>query len=356
MPPADTKIIALYIDFENIEIGLQKQHKTMFRIEPVINKLSELGVVRIRKAYADWVKNRDYRESLLSYGIELIEKPSLNTEGKNGADIKLTIDAVETAILNPNINTFAIISGDSDFLSLIQKLRENGKYVIILSGEAFTSRLIIKNCDEFISYELIAGIRAADYAQDTTLQKELSHAIDLLRDSVQLLEDEGKQLDYAGIKIKMLQIDPTFTEKKIGFSSFGSFVKSVSENRQLDIEITQIDGISYVKSNLDDEDSGDFETRVPTKKEWKVIFEALQMFFSEGKGKKSEGNRWILMSYLNRRRDVGLLQISNRAINDALQVLIDQGIIAKKKGAGFSPYLMPEDFEERKKGFLANLK
>jgi len=353
---SDTKVIALYIDFENIEIGLQKQHKTRFQIEPIINKLSELGVVRVRKAYADWVKNKEYRESLLNYGIELIEKPSLNTEGKNGADIKLTIDAVETAITNPNINTFAIVSGDSDFLSLIQKLRENGKYVIILSGEAFTSKLIIKNCDEFISYELIADIHEAEYKQETTLQKELSHAIDLLKDSLRLLEDEGKHLDYAGIKIKMLQIDPTFTEKKIGFSSFGNFIKSVSENRQLDIEITQIDGISYVKSNLNEEDGEEYETRMPTKKEWKVIFEALQMFFSEGKGKKSEGNPWILFSYLNRRRDVGLLQISKKSIREVIQMLIDKDIILKKRGSGFPPYIMPDDFETKKKEFLANVK
>ena len=353
---SDTKVIALYIDFENIEIGLQKQHKTKFQIEPIINKLSELGVVRIRKAYADWVKNKEYRESLLNYGIELIEKPSLNTEGKNGADIKLTIDAVETAITNPNINTFAIVSGDSDFLSLIQKLRENGKYVIILSGEAFTSKLIIKNCDEFISYELIADIHETEYKKDTTLQKELSHAIDLLKDSIRLLEDEGKPMDYAGIKTKMLQIDPTFTEKKIGFTSFGNFIKSISDNKQLDIEITLIDGISFVKSNLNDDDSGEFETRSPTKKEWRVIFEAIQMYFVEGKGKKTEGNYWILMSYLNRRRDVGLLQISNKSMKDALQFLVDNNIVLKKKETGFSPYVIPEDFETKKKEFLANLK
>lgn len=353
---SDTKVIALYIDFENIEIGLQKQHKTKFSIEPIINKLSELGVIRIRKAYADWVKNKDYRESLLNYGIELIEKPSLNTEGKNGADIKLTIDAVETAITNANINTFAIVSGDSDFLSLIQKLRENGKYVIILSGEAFTSKLIIKNCDEFISYELIADIHEPESRKETSLQKDLSHAIDLLKDALRLLEDEGKQLDYAGIKIKMLQIDPTFTEKKIGFSSFGNFIKSVSENKQLDIEIMQIDGVSYVKSNLNDEDGEEFETRPPTKKEWKVILEALQMFFNDGKGKKSEGNPWILFSYLNRRKDVGMLQISKKSIRDAIQVLIDRDLIHKKRGAGYSPYLMPEDFEEKKDKFLSGLK
>lgn len=353
---SDTKVIALYIDFENIEIGLQKQHKTKFQIDPIINKLSELGVIRVRKAYADWVKNKDYRENLLNYGIELIEKPSLNTEGKNGADIKLTIDAVETAITNPNINTFAIVSGDSDFLSLIQKLRENGKYVIILSGEAFTSKLIIKNCDEFISYELIAGIHEAELRPETTLQKDLSHAIDLLKDALRLLEDEGKQLDYAGIKIKMLQIDPTFTEKKIGFSSFGNFIKSVSENKQLDIEIIQIDGVSFVRSNMNDEDGEEFETRPPTKKEWKVILEALQMFFNDGKGKKSEGNPWILFSYLNRRKDVGMLQISKKSIRDAIQVLIDKDLIHKKRGAGYSPYLMPEDFEERKNKFLAGLK
>jgi uncharacterized protein (TIGR00288 family) len=352
----DTKVIALYIDFENIEIGLQKQYKTKFKIEPIINKLSELGVVRIRKAYADWVKNQDYRESLLNYGIELIEKPSLNSEGKNGADIKLAIDAVETAILNPNINTFAIVSGDSDFLSLIQKLRESGKYVIILSGDAFTSKLIIKNCDEFISYELIANINEPEERKDTSLQKELSHAIDLLKDALRLLEDDGKQLDYAGIKIKMLQIDPTFTEKKIGFSSFGNFIKSVIENKQLDIEITQIKGISYVKSNLNEEDGEEFETRAPTKKEWKVIFDAVQMFFNQGKGKKSEGNPWILFSYLDRRRDVGLLPISKGAIREALQVLIEQGIISKKKSSGVSPYILSEDFENKKNEFLKTIK
>jgi uncharacterized protein (TIGR00288 family) len=351
----DTKVIALYIDFENIEIGLEKQYKTKFKIEPIINKLSELGVVRIRKAYADWVKNQDYRESLLNYGIELIEKPSLNSEGKNGADIKLAIDAVETAILNPNINTFAIVSGDSDFLSLIQKLRESGKYVIILSGDAFTSKLIIKNCDEFISYELIANIHETDQ-KDTSLQKELSHAIDLLKDALRILEDEGKQLDYAGIKIKMLQIDPTFTEKKIGFSSFGNFIKSVIENKQLDIEITQIKGISYVKSNLDEEDGEEFETRAPTKKEWKIIFEAVEMFFAQGKGKKSEGNPWILLSYLDRRRDVGLLPISKISIRDALQSMIEHGVILKKKGSGVAPYSLPADFEQMKKEFLATIK
>ena len=351
----DTKVIALYIDFENIEIGLQKQYKTTFKIEPIINKLSELGVVRIRKAYADWVKNQDYRESLLNYGIELIEKPSLNTEGKNGADIKLAIDAVETAILNPNINTFAIVSGDSDFLSLIQKLRESGKYVIILSGDAFTSKLIIKNCDEFISYELIAGIHETEDKKDTTLRKELSHAIDLLKDALRILEDEGKHLDYAGIKIKMLQIDPTFTEKKIGFPSFGNFIKSVSENKQLDIEIIPIDGISYVKSNLNEDDGEEFETRPPTKKEWKIIIDAVQMFFTEGKGKKSEGNPWILLSYLDRRRDVGLLSISKRSMRDALHTLIENGLIQKKKGTGVSPYLLSADFENKKKEFLTKL-
>lgn len=352
---SDTKVIALYIDFENIEIGLQKQHKIKFQIEPIINTLSELGVVRVRKAYADWVVNRDYRESLLSYGIELIEKPSLNTEGKNGADIKLTIDAVETAITNPNINTFAIVSGDSDFLSLIQKLRENGKYVIILSGEAFTSKLIIKNCDEFISYELIANIRKSEHQEETSLQKDLSHAIDLLKDSLRLLEDEGNKLDYSGIKTKMLQIDPTFTEKKIGFSSFGNFIKSVSENKQLEIEIIPIDGVPYVRSNLNDDDEG-FESRPPSKKEWKVIFDAIQVFFTEGKGKKSEGNPWILISYLKTRRDVGLLPISNKSIRDAIQLLIDKDIIHRKKGSGPSPLHRPENFENRKKDFLNSLK
>lgn len=349
----DQKVLALFIDFENIERGLRNQYKTDFQIEPIIEKLSEMGAIRIRKAYADWVLNKRYREPLINYGLELIEKPAMFSNGKNGADIKLAIDSVETAISNPHINTFAIVSGDSDFLSLIQKLRELGKYIIIISGEAFTSRLMMKNCDEFISYELIANIKGKAQKEDLSLETEVSEAIELLRNAIRILEDEGKKTDFASIKFKILQLDPSFTEKKIGFSSFGSFIKSVSGNKQLDMEVDLIDGIWYVKSNFTDDDNEDYETRPPTKKEWKIILEAIQTFFEEGRGKKTEGNAWILHAYLNKRRNFGLLPLSNEALDDAVQVLIDKELLVRHKEDGkYAPYSLPDDFERRKNVFL----
>jgi len=352
----DQKVLALFIDFENIERGLKGQYKTDFRIEPIIEKLSEVGAIRVRKAYADWVLNKKYREPLMNYGLELIEKPAIFSNGKNGADIKLAIDSVEIAINNPHINTFAIVSGDSDFLSLIQKLRELGKYIIIISGEAFTSKLMMKNCDEFISYELIADIKGKVQKEDLSLETEVSGAIELLRNAIRILEDEGKKTDFASIKFKILQLDPSFTEKKIGFSSFGSFIKSVAENKQLDIEVDLINGIWYVKSNSIEDDNDGYETRTPTRKEWKIIIETLQTFFEEGRGKKTEGNAWILYAYLNKRRSFGLLPLSKEALDDAVQVLISKGLLIQHNGEDkYSPYSLPDDFEQRKNVFLEGL-
>lgn len=353
---ADQKVLALFIDFENIERGLKGQYKTDFQIQPIIEKLSEVGAIRVRKAYADWVQNKNYREPLMNYGLELIEKPAIFSNGKNGADIKLAIDSVETAINNPHINTFVIVSGDSDFLSLIQKLRELGKYIIIVSGEAFTSKLMMKNCDEFISYELIADIKGKGQKGDLSLETEVSGAIELLRNAIRILEDEGKKTDFASIKFKILQLDPSFTEKKIGFSSFGSFIKSVSENKQLDMEVDLINGVWYVKSSFtDDDDNEGYETRTPIKKEWKIILEAIQTFFEEGRGKKTEGNAWILYAYLKKRRNFGLLPLSNEALDDAVQVLVNEGLLIQQEETKHSPYSVPDGFEQRKNVFLEGI-
>ncbi|HKZ43190.1 MAG TPA: NYN domain-containing protein, partial [Candidatus Hodarchaeales archaeon] len=128
--------IALLIDFENIAYGLRNQYEgESFQIDPIINTLSEQGTIIVRRAYGDWHQNHVYRRALIEHGIELVERPALGSSGKNGSDIKMSIDAFELATSNPNVNYFALVTGDSDFLPLIQKLREKGKYVIIISAE-----------------------------------------------------------------------------------------------------------------------------------------------------------------------------------------------------------------------------
>ena len=223
--------IALLIDFENISIGLRKDYDTSFDADLVIQELSEIGVVTIRRAYGDWHQNQAYRRQLLEHGIELIEKTSLNENGKNGADIKLAIDALEIAIKNANINSFAIISGDSDFLPLIQKLREYGKYVIILSVENSTSNLIIKNCDRFISYDTLAKLRKDE--------KEILYAVQLLDKTLKVIEEKGEKPNISSLKIRMQQVDPSFDEKNYNFNKFLDFMRYICEQKLMDIELEQ---------------------------------------------------------------------------------------------------------------------
>ena len=282
--------MALLIDFENISISLRKEYNVAFDADLVIQELSEIGVITIRRAYGDWHQNQVYRRQLLEHGIELIEKTFLNESGKNGADIKLTIDALEIAIKNANINAFTIISGDSDFLPLIQKLREYGKYVIVLASENSTSSLIIKNCDRFISYDTLANLRKDE--------KEILYAVQLLDKTLKVIEEKGEKSNISSLKIRMQQVDPSFDEKNYNFNKLLDFIRYICDQKLMNIELEQNNtswSISRKENNTIAEEgltslqnSEIWEDRPLNTDEWIASLEAVERCLIDGQGLPTE--------------------------------------------------------------------
>src|ERR1700693_4861025 len=150
--PDNDKSLAVFIDFENLALGFQNR-RDRFDIVRVLERLVEKGKVGVKKAYADWRRFGRSTQPLHEAAIELIEIPKRSQTGKNSADIRLCVDALDLAYSKDHIDTFVIVSGDSDFSPLVSKLKENGKHVIGLGMKGSTSELLRDNCDEFIYYE-----------------------------------------------------------------------------------------------------------------------------------------------------------------------------------------------------------
>src|SRR5436309_4635588 len=145
--------LAVFIDLENLAIGFQNQRKIKFEVQKVLERLVEKGKLIVKKAYADWSRYQAYTAPVHEAAIELIEIPKRSQTGKNSADIRLVVDAMDLAWSKAHVDTFVIVSGDSDFSPLVSKLKENGKHVIGLGMKGSTSDLLRDNCDEFIYYE-----------------------------------------------------------------------------------------------------------------------------------------------------------------------------------------------------------
>jgi uncharacterized LabA/DUF88 family protein len=224
------KNIALFIDFENI-------HNDAFDVERLVEKLKERGRLIIKKAYADWGRFIKSKQSLLFNSVELVELPSSGYRGKNSSDIKLTIDALETALSRPYIDTFVVVSGDSDFTPLISKLRELDKYVIVFSNKEHTSKLLKGYCDELIY--LSAVMEGAE--EKLSLQSGYA----LLRRAVESLENLRGEARSSLVKSQIMRLDPSFSEENYGFKQFRRF-----------LEQAESDGIIKLKA------LGDGENRV----------------------------------------------------------------------------------------------
>src|SRR5471030_1621967 len=152
--PDNDSTLAVFIDFENLALGFQGR-RDRFDIVRVLERLVEKGKIVVKKAYADWSRFGTYTQALHEAAIELIEIPKRMQTGKNSADIRLVVDAIDMAYAKEHITTFVIVSGDSDFSPLVSKLKENGKHVIGLGMQDSTSNLLRDNCDEFIYYEAL---------------------------------------------------------------------------------------------------------------------------------------------------------------------------------------------------------
>ncbi|OFV87760.1 MAG: hypothetical protein A2V74_03825 [Acidobacteria bacterium RBG_16_70_10] len=247
----DEQRLALFIDFENIAIGVRDAHYRKFDVNLVLERLLDKGKLLSKKAYADWSRYSDYKRSFHEAAIELIEVPQKSVGGKNSADIRLVVDAMDMSFQKEHINCFVICSGDSDFSPLVSKLKENNKYVIGLGVKNSTSDLLIENCDEFIFYEDIVRVQQRPLpAISGALPEKLQECFGLLADSVLALQRENKEVLWGSmVKETMKRKKPSFNETYYGFRSFSHLLEDAQRRGIVTLRRDQRSG-SYIIEDL----------------------------------------------------------------------------------------------------------
>ncbi len=297
MATPDTHHIAVFCDFENVAIGLKEGNYPDFKIRPILERLLLKGSIVVKKAYCDWDRYKEYKRDMHEAAFELIEIPHVRQSGKNSADIRMVVDALDLCYTKTHIDTFVVISGDSDFSPLISKLKENGKSVIGIGVRGSASSLLIGNCDEFIFYEDLLPIKAVpikapqkapakkvvataqpvketaskeaagDAAKpasptrrrarpaaeksaasdagraaskvEPSAEDKKNHAIELVVSTMeQLVAERGGEgsISASLIKSTIKRVHPGFSESAYGYSAFGKILDDAHKNGALAVE------------------------------------------------------------------------------------------------------------------------
>ncbi len=258
----DEQRLALFIDFENIAIGVRDAHYRKFDVNLVLERLLDKGKLLSKKAYADWSRYSDYKRSFHEAAIELIEVPQKSVGGKNSADIRLVVDAMDMSFQKEHINCFVVASGDSDFSPLVSKLKENNKYVIGLGVKNSTSDLLIENCDEFIFYEDLVRVQQRPIPVISGAPEKLQECFSLLVDSIVALQRENKEVLWGSmVKETMKRKKPSFNETYYGFRTFSHLLEDAQRRGIVILRRDQRSG-SYIV-----EDLGPGSTAAATKSE-----------------------------------------------------------------------------------------
>jgi uncharacterized protein (TIGR00288 family) len=240
---SQTRILALFCDFENIALGVRDSNYAQFDISKVLERLLLKGNIVVKKAYCDWDRYKGFKEAMHEASFELIEIPHIRQSGKNSADIRMVVDALDLCYTKAHVDTFVVISGDSDFSPLVSKLRENNKVVIGVGVKNSTSDLLIANCDEFIFYDdLVRRKEAKKRARKKAAEKTVaitSAAIDtteVAADMLDVVSDEHKKTDeqrkQEALDLVMETIDALFGEREEEEKVWGSMVKQAIRRRR----------------------------------------------------------------------------------------------------------------------------
>jgi uncharacterized protein (TIGR00288 family) len=222
--------LAVFIDFENLALGFRGKKDKRFEIQKVLERLVEKGKIIVKKAYADWADYAEYKKPLHEAAIELIEIPKRAMTGKNSADIRLCVDALDLCYSKEHIDSFVIVSGDSDFSPLVSKLKENGKRVIGLGMKESSSNLLVDNCDEFIYYEDLERPLGIPPKIEQDLPEKKKEAFQLLVDSVVALVRENKEVLWSSmVKETMKRKKPSFNESYHGYRTFSDLLEDAEK-------------------------------------------------------------------------------------------------------------------------------
>jgi uncharacterized protein (TIGR00288 family) len=251
--------LALFCDFENIALGVRDEKQSKFDINWVLERLLVKGSIVVKKAYCDWNRYKEFKATMHEAAFELIDIPHVRQSGKNSADIRMVVDALDLCYTKSHVNTFVIISGDSDFSPLVSKLRENAKTVIGVGVKNSTSDLLISNCDEFIFYDDIVrshtqkSSEKAKPAKGRSTKRKVTkkpkdkkqEGIDLALEVAAALDAErGDQDKLWGSMVKqaLKRVKPGFNEGYYGFESFSKLLEEAQARGQLDLELDERSG------------------------------------------------------------------------------------------------------------------
>ncbi len=266
-----TNNMAVFFDFENIALGVRDARYAQFDVKKVLERLLLKGSIIVKKAYCDWERYKDYKQVMHETSFELIEIPHIRQSGKNSADIRMVVDALDLCYTKLHVDAFVIISGDSDFSPLVSKLRENNKIVIGVGVKNSSSDLLVSNCDEFIFYDDLVreserkkprgrrplpknstGAAAKAEPKESLEEDKKQKAIDLVVETVEaLFAERGDQDKIWGSMVKqaLKRRKPGFNESYYGFRAFSRVLEEARDRRLLELELDEKSG-SYIIKNV----------------------------------------------------------------------------------------------------------
>ena len=264
--PADINM-ALFCDFENVALGVRESKYDKFDITKVLERLLLKGSIVVKKAYCDWERYREFKAPMHEAAFELIEIPHVRQSGKNSADIRMVVDALDLCYTKSHVDTFVIISGDSDFSPLVSKLRENNKTVIGVGVKNSTSDLLIANCDEFIYYDDLAREKAKKQSRKKPAPKtapgasprtppqeendKKQKALDIVMETIEaLIAERGEDEKIWGSMVKQTvkRRNPGFNEAFYGFRSFGKLLDEAEARKLVKLEHDEKSGGVTIRS------------------------------------------------------------------------------------------------------------
>jgi uncharacterized protein (TIGR00288 family) len=254
---SDEPLIAVFVDFENLAIGVRDMKAGKFQIDLVLKRLLEKGRIVYKRAYCDWSHYQDAVREFHGQGIELIDIPQTKMSGKNSADIRMVVDALDLCYSKDHIDVFALLSGDSDFSPLVSKLKENDKRVIGCGVKSSTSDLLIANCDEFIYYDdLIRAAkkkapRPAKKEKATSEEDKKQEAADRMIEVLQSVEQDYDTVWGSLLKQVIRRVYPGFNEGYYGYRSFSDLLEDIKSRGLIDLEYDESRGNYIVRRRKD---------------------------------------------------------------------------------------------------------
>ena len=251
---AASRNLAVFIDLENVVIGARTARFKTFDFGLVLQRLLEKGNVVVRRAYADWSRFESYKRPLHEAGVELTDIPGSKLTGKNSADIKMVVDALELSYTKAHIDTFAFVTGDSDFSPLVTKLRENNRHTIGIGVKNSTSRILIDSCDEFLLYDDLVRKPRKEPERTKRLPKKKREAFELLLEAAEALQREDRLLVASALKDTMKRKQPQFNEEYHGYSSFSRLLEDAARQKVIVISKDARSGTYVIDELLDGSD------------------------------------------------------------------------------------------------------